>query len=71
MIPEVIKHGKNGFISNDESELKQHIQLLLEDEELRKSLGQEARKTIVKSHNIKRFTNDWNTLFNKTIEEMS
>ena len=71
MIPEVIEHGKNGFISNDESELKQYIQLLLEDEELRKSLGQEARKTIVESHNLKRFTNDWNTLFNKTIEEMS
>ena len=69
MIPEVIEHGKNGFMSNDE--LRQYINLLLEDEDLRNSMGQEARKTIVENHNLNRFTNDWNTLFSKVVEEMS
>lgn len=71
MIPEIIEHGKNGFMSNDEQELKKYIKMLLEDDDLRESIGREARKTIVESHNLDRFTNEWNTLFNKTIEEMS
>ena len=71
MIPEVIEHGKNGFMSNDEEELKKYINMLLEDESLRESMGREARKTIVESHNLDRFTEDWNSLFNKVVEEMS
>ena len=71
MIPEIIEHEKNGFMSNDEQELKKYIKMLLEDDDLRESMGVEARKTIVESHNLDRFTNEWNTLFNKTIEEMS
>ena len=71
MIPEIIDHGKNGFMSNDEQELKGYIKMLLEDDDLRQSMGTEARKTIVESHNLDRFTNEWNILFNKAIEEMS
>ena len=71
MIPEIIDHGKNGFMSNDEQELKRYIKMLLEDDDLRQSMGTEARKTIVESHNLDRFTNEWNILFNKAIEEMS
>ena len=52
-------------------DLKKYIKMLLEDDDLRESMGVEARKTIVESHNLDRFTNEWNTLFNKTIEEMS
>ena len=71
MIPEIIEHGKNGFMSNDEEELKKYINILLEDDSLRSSVGAEARKTIVESHNLNRFTDDWNSLFNKVVEEMS
>ena len=58
-------------MSNDEEELKKYINMLLEDESLRESMGREARKTIVESHNLDRFTEDWNSLFNKVVEEMS
>lgn len=71
MIPEIIENGKNGFISNDENELKDYIRVLLEDDELRQTIGKEARKTVTKQHNLNRFVSDWNKLFNKVIEEVS
>ena len=71
MIPEIIENGKNGFISNDENELRDYIRMLLEDDKLRQTLGNEARKTITENYNIDRFASDWNKLFNKVIEEVS
>jgi colanic acid/amylovoran biosynthesis glycosyltransferase len=51
-IPFVIQHGKNGLLveeySNDE--LKQNIEKLIVNPELRKSLGKEAEVTIRKSY---------------------
>ena len=38
MIPEIVEHGVNGFISNNEEELKQHLVELLNDEDLAKRL---------------------------------
>jgi glycosyltransferase involved in cell wall biosynthesis len=71
MIPEIIENGKNGFISNDENELKDYIRILLEDDELRQTIGKEARKTVTEKYNLNRFVSDWNKLFNKVIEEVS
>ena len=71
MIPEIIKHGENGLISNDPQELRSFLELLLANKDLAKKLGQNARKTIEEKYNLKRFTDDWNTLFYKTIEDYS
>jgi hypothetical protein len=65
MIPDIIKNGVNGFISNDESELASYINQLLEDKELRNSMGQEARKTIVDNFSEEKFINNWNEIFDK------
>lgn len=68
MIPEIIENGVNGFISNDEEELKGYITQLLENEDLRKQLGQKARETIVTKFSEEKFLNSWNNIFKKAYE---
>lgn len=63
MIPDIIKHGENGFLSNDPNELKSYVNLLLCDENLARKIGNAARKTIETRFNIKSFINNWNNLF--------
>tara|TARA_B100001778_G_scaffold333971_1_gene343842 strand:- start:624 stop:1622 length:999 start_codon:yes stop_codon:yes gene_type:complete len=66
MIPEIIDNGVNGFISNDEEELKSYIKTLLEDDELRSKMGAVARETIVNNFSEEKFINNWNKTFDKT-----
>lgn len=68
MIPDIIKNGENGFISNDETELKSYISSLLQDENLRTRIGVNARKTIESKFSERQFINRWNELFNKVYE---
>ena len=63
MIPEIIENGVNGFISNDEQELKEMLVQLLNDEDLAKKLGEAARKTIVEDFSEDRFIEQWDKLF--------
>lgn len=70
MIPEIIENGKNGFISNDEEELKNYIKMLLTDDEMRERLGKEARNTILEKFSQDTFINNWNNVFD-TIYEVS
>lgn len=65
MMPEIIENGVNGFISNDENELKKYIKLLLEDQDLRNAVGNKARQTIIEKFNESIFLNKWNSVFNE------
>ena len=64
-IPNFIKHGQNGFISNDEGELRGYIQKLLEEPQLAEKMGACARETIKEKFSEERFVNQWNTIFDK------
>lgn len=68
MIPDFIQHGFNGLISNDAQELRNHLETLLNDEDLANELGKNARQTIVESYNINKFCENWNELLYSTIE---
>ena len=63
LIPEIIDHGVNGFCSNDEEQLRQHMIDLLNDPDLCASMGEEARKTIEKMFGMDRFVSEWNDIF--------
>ncbi len=63
MIPEVIEHGVNGLISNSPDELRQHVQELLRDGELRQRLGEAARQTILARFSMESFVNNWTNVF--------
>jgi hypothetical protein len=64
MIPEIIENGVNGFISNDEDELREYTQQLLEDSKLAKKLGDCGRETILEKFSEYKFINNWNEVFN-------
>ncbi len=68
MIPEIIEHGVNGFISNDERELRGYLELLLKDEAKAKELGDAARKTILDKFSLSSFVNNWDSYLRKTAE---
>lgn len=66
MIPEIIQNGVNGFISNNEDELKSYLNRLLSDEQLREQIGMRARETIETKFPEQAFVNKWNSVFDKT-----
>lgn len=69
MIPEIIKHGYNGFLSNDPKELRKYCIDLLVDNDLAKTLGQNAKKTILEKYNLENFTNKWNKVLRGVADE--
>jgi len=68
MMPEIITNGENGYISNDEEELKSYLKLIIENDDLRKKLGDNARQTILDKFSEQDFINNWNQLFDFTYE---
>jgi glycosyltransferase involved in cell wall biosynthesis len=54
-----IKHGENGFLSNDPEEIKDILVWLMNNPDKSKKLGLNSRETAIKEFNIERFLNDW------------
>ena len=67
-IPNIIEHGINGYISNDEAELRGFIQELLDNPEKAKEMGLKARQTIEEKFSEERFVDEWNTIFDQTVK---
>lgn len=65
MIPEIIQNGVNGFLSNDEQELRGYVEDLLKDEKLREEVGKKARETVVRDFSPAVFTQKWNNVFQR------
>jgi glycosyltransferase involved in cell wall biosynthesis len=63
MIPEIIENGVNGFISNDEHELRSRIEYLLYNKEIAASMGAKARETIKTKFPENQFVKKWNSIF--------
>jgi glycosyltransferase involved in cell wall biosynthesis len=68
MIPEIIQNGINGYISNDEQELNNYLKLIMNDEQVRQTLGNNARETIKQMFSEEEFINKWNNIFNIVYE---
>jgi glycosyltransferase involved in cell wall biosynthesis len=66
-IPEIIQNGVNGFISNDEKELRGYLEMLLSDEKLATELGNNARKTILERYSLQQFVDSWNKIFRELL----
>jgi hypothetical protein len=67
MIPEIIKHGYNGYIFNDESQLREVCQILLTHEDLCTKLGNNARQTILTNFSKESFVQKWNNVFRSVL----
>jgi hypothetical protein len=63
----VIENGKSGYIDTNLTKLAGHMQQLLHDPVEARRLGKHARQRALERFNIKRFVNDWNTVFKEVI----
>ena len=68
MIPEIIKNGKKGYMSNDPATLRKYVETLLEDDDLAREIGNNARQTILEKFGMKKFLESWNSLFLDCVE---
>lgn len=68
MIPDIIQNGINGYISNNENELKYYINMLLNDENKRQEIGNNARQTILTMFSEENFIKNWQNVFDITYE---
>jgi len=49
---DIIEHGVNGYLASSEEEWINYLSLLIEDAELRKRIGENARNTIEKKYSV-------------------
>ena len=67
-VNELIKDGVNGFLVKDVDEFADKLNTLIEDENLRKNMGAEARK-IAEKYAPDSIMQQWENLMNSVIEE--
>lgn len=68
-IPNFIKNGETGFVSNNPEQLKEYCSLLFSDKELARKIGENGRELIKKRFGLGRFVKIWQDIFNRTLEE--
>ncbi len=68
MIPEIITHGKDGFISNNERDLRGYCDLLLRDKNLARQMGNAARQTIISRFGEAQYVNRLSWLLRKAAD---
>jgi len=59
MLPLIIQHGENGFLSNSPDELRQYCLLLEKNDDIRIKMGKSARQTIINKYSLGRFVKSW------------
>lgn len=69
MVGEIIENGINGFISDDKNELRKYIELCLNDEDLCRKMGSNARRTIVEKFSLSKFVENWNKALKISVEK--
>lgn len=62
-IPNIIKNGVNGFVSDNVNELRDAIHQLLEDQSIAKGIGENGRKTAIEIFGKEKIKQDWEDFF--------
>lgn len=65
MLPEVIEDGFNGYLTNNENEMKDHIVRLLNSPDECQKLGNNARQRILEQFPLDKFVLSWNNVFQR------
>lgn len=61
----IIKDGNSGFLAQTKKEFIEKMQRLIEDSELRRSMGEEARKTVVDNYSLQVLGNRLYSILNQ------
>ncbi|NIJ52725.1 glycosyltransferase family 4 protein [Dyadobacter arcticus] len=64
----VIKDGESGFIDTNIENLINQMNALISDPAKAQRMGENAKKVALEKFGIDRFTDDWETIFRKTIQ---
>lgn len=66
---DIITHGKDGFLFEKENvdELKRYLEIILEDKELRKRIGENARKTVGEKYTIEKVADSYLKLYEELL----
>lgn len=67
-LPEFIKDGENGFITNDPTVMRKRIRDLIEDQDMALEIGSAGRETVLKQFGQQQFVDAWNRAFWKVAE---
>ncbi len=67
-IPEFIKNGVNGFITNDPVIMRQRLEELIDDQEMALEIGAAGRKTVLEQFSQQQFLDKWNEVFWKVAQ---
>ncbi len=65
---EIINDGENGFLANTNDEWKSILEKLIKDKELRVSIGNKARKTILDKYSVEAIKNSYLNYFNQLLK---
>lgn len=66
---EIIQDGQNGFLADSDDEWVHKLSLLIENPELRKQLGQNARQTVEKYYSVNAWKDKYLQFFNQLIQK--
>lgn len=64
----MVNHGVTGFVAENEQEYVSYLEKLLNDRDLRKSMGARAKENAIKRFSLEKMIGEWDILF---IEAMS
>lgn len=67
-MPEFIKDGVNGFITNDPISMKEKLKDLIENHDMALEIGAAGRKTVLEQFGQQQFVDAWNRAFRKVSE---
>lgn len=67
MMPEFIKDGINGFITNDPFVMRKRLEDLINNPDMGLEIGNAGRQTIIQQFGQQRFLDEWNKAFRKTV----
>ena len=64
---EIIRDGENGFLAGTEDQWYEKLSLLIESSSLRKKLGDEGRRTVIKNYSFDIWKQTYLDLFNRLL----
>lgn len=62
---EIVEHGKNGFLAENEEQWLNHLKVLISDKDLRQKMGSAGRETVCKNYSVDVWRSDYLAIMEK------